>query len=293
MINQKDNSLDEIVFEQRNKNYGAYELRNTQNKTLLNSLLIGAGTVVSLVIGLFFINKLYAKPITEKPTIITLTDVTVKDNTKKAAKKENEKDKIRENIKRDKIKPVNQNHSSEKVTADNIEKVNATMPVPKLNPAVQTPPEDQSKMNNAELSNINSAGVKGDNTSITKEKGNNAEKGTETSSPKGPQEVYYNDAVEEEATYKGGITALRQFINTNIDFPAGEESEGKVIVKFVVEKDGSISNFKVLKPMSKNFDNEVIRVLKMTSKKWKPAKVNGEPVRAYFNIPVIFKLPEN
>lgn len=98
------------------------------------------------------------------------------------------------------------------------------------------------------------------------------------------------DQVDEVAEYPGGMNELRKFLAAKIVYPTKaieNEVNEKVIVTFVVETEGSISNIKVIKSVGFGCDEEVIRVLKLASK-WKPAQLNGNPVRSIFTLPVAF-----
>ena len=89
---------------------------------------------------------------------------------------------------------------------------------------------------------------------------------------------------------------LLQFIYTNIRYPKESREagvEGMNIVQFVVEKDGSLSNVKVMKSIDKHTANEALRIVKLMAAmpdKWTPGTLNGEPVRTTFNLPIKFKL---
>ena len=99
-------------------------------------------------------------------------------------------------------------------------------------------------------------------------------------------------AVEQQAAFPGGEKAMMNWLSKNINYPqaaADNGIQGRVIVKFVVEKDGSIGNVTVVKGVDKDLDKEAIRVVKKMPK-WQPGKNNGAAVRSYFNLPVTFKL---
>ena len=98
--------------------------------------------------------------------------------------------------------------------------------------------------------------------------------------------------VEEEASYPGGLDALMEFLAKNIQYPEKAKKmgvKGRVFVTFIVEKDGSISDIKVLRDIGYGCGEEVIRVIKLMPK-WKPAKQRGKAVRQQFNLPVSFNL---
>jgi protein TonB len=101
-------------------------------------------------------------------------------------------------------------------------------------------------------------------------------------------------AVEQQPEFPGGTEALMKWLASNVRYPqmALENGiSGRVIVKFVVEKDGSVSGVTLVRGVDKDLDREAIRVVK-SMPKWQPGKNNGQAVRCYFNLPVNFKLAE-
>lgn len=110
--------------------------------------------------------------------------------------------------------------------------------------------------------------------------------------PEKPVEEEIFVAVEQQAEFPGGMAALMKWLSNNIRYPEAAQQndiQGKVIVKFVVEKDGSIGAATILKGVDKDLDREALRVVKKMPK-WQPGKNNGVAVRSYFNLPVTFKL---
>jgi len=98
--------------------------------------------------------------------------------------------------------------------------------------------------------------------------------------------------VEEYPEFPGGDKALREFILNNLNYPEIARKTGitgTVYVQFVVEKDGSISDVKVVRGIGGGCDEEAVRVVK-SMPKWKPGKQRGQPVRVYFTLPIEFKL---
>jgi TonB family protein len=103
--------------------------------------------------------------------------------------------------------------------------------------------------------------------------------------------------VEQNAEYKEGSAALMKFIATNIRYPEEAKEigiQGKVYLQFVVRIDGSLSDIKVVRSVSGGpmLDREAVRVLKLTSGKWNPAKQNGRAVNCSFILPVNFVLQD-
>lgn len=107
-----------------------------------------------------------------------------------------------------------------------------------------------------------------------------------------PVEEAIYDAVEEMPQFPGGPSALFEYLSTNIQYPndAYENGiQGRVIVTFIVEKDGSISNTKVSKTVNPSLDEEAQRLVK-SMPHWIPGKQHGEPVRVKYTVPVTFRL---
>lgn len=107
-----------------------------------------------------------------------------------------------------------------------------------------------------------------------------------------PKEEEIFVAVEQQAEFPGGQAALMKWLSNNIRYPESAQQndiQGRVVVKFVVEKDGSIGQATIAKGVDKDLDREAIRVVKKMPK-WQPGKNNGVAVRSYFTLPVTFKL---
>lgn len=97
------------------------------------------------------------------------------------------------------------------------------------------------------------------------------------------------EVVEQMPSFPGGQEALMTYINNNIKYPDEVCGQGRVIVSFVVEKDGSITNATIRRSVDPAFDREALRVIS-SMPKWIPGKNNGRNVRVRFNVPVQFKL---
>ena len=102
------------------------------------------------------------------------------------------------------------------------------------------------------------------------------------------QNVY--DMVEQMPEFPGGMPAMIDFLQANLKYPEDAIKQnvgGRVLVMFVVEPDGSLSNVEVARKVFPSLDAEAIRVVK-TMPKWKPGKEKGKPVRVNFTLPVVF-----
>jgi periplasmic protein TonB len=92
--------------------------------------------------------------------------------------------------------------------------------------------------------------------------------------------------------FPGGMAGLGAFLSKNMQYPRFATSngvQGRVIVQFVVERDGSIAQAKVLKGIGFGCDEEALRVINKMPK-WTPGSNNGQKVRVYFTLPILFQL---
>ena len=104
------------------------------------------------------------------------------------------------------------------------------------------------------------------------------------------QNVY--DQPEQMPEYPGGMPAMIDFLQTNLQYPQDaikQKVEGRVMVMFVVETDGSLSNVRVARKVFPSLDAEALRVVK-TMPKWKPGKEKGKAVRVNYTLPVVFSI---
>jgi protein TonB len=100
-----------------------------------------------------------------------------------------------------------------------------------------------------------------------------------------------------KAEFIGGNEEMIKFLSENVKYPEdvlqanekGANIHGRVYVKFVVEKDGSISDVEVVRSVHPSLDAEAVRVVKLMSGKWTPATERGKPVRSMFTLPFVFK----
>ena len=95
--------------------------------------------------------------------------------------------------------------------------------------------------------------------------------------------------------YVGGMQALMEYLQENVSYPENamkRGEEGRVIVEFIVHRDGSIVEPVVIRSVSKELDMEAIRVI-LNMPKWKPATKDGIPVRVKYTLPINFKIPKD
>jgi TonB family protein len=104
--------------------------------------------------------------------------------------------------------------------------------------------------------------------------------------------VVMGDVVEQMPSFPGGPQALLDYLSEHINYPEGYEEtcvQGRVVITFVVEKDGSLSDVAVVKSLEKAFDEEALRAVK-SMPNWIPGMQNGEPIRVKYAVPVNFRL---
>ena len=117
-----------------------------------------------------------------------------------------------------------------------------------------------------------------------------AAKAEESNGSDAQQEVF--QVVEKMPEFEGGVENMMKFLQQNIKYPEEAKksgAQGRVIVQFVVEKDGSVTDAKVVKSVSPELDAEALRVVK-SMPKWVPGEQRGEKVRVQFTLPVMFKM---
>lgn len=110
------------------------------------------------------------------------------------------------------------------------------------------------------------------------------------------EELAYNevieiDKVDEKPSFPGGESAMKSYLNSNVKYPVEAQEnciQGRVIVQFIIEKDGSISDVKISRSVDPSFDREALRVVKAMPK-WNPGKLQGIPARVKNEVPVVFR----
>jgi len=118
---------------------------------------------------------------------------------------------------------------------------------------------------------------------------------TDPVTPEIPAEEKIFVAVEEMPEYPGGNPALFKYISENLIYPPDAQInniQGRVILKFVVNRNGSVDRIEIIRSIDSLLDNEAIRVVK-TLPKFRPGKQGGVPVPVWFSLPVLFKIENN
>lgn len=145
-------------------------------------------------------------------------------------------------------------------------------------------------------SNQNDSVSVSENESIYEQKPNSQESQTLSESSKletsDNAKLYDLGNVETAPEYRGGQKALNMFLASRLKYPSKAKEnkiQGKVYVAFIIEKNGNLSDFKIIRGLGSGCDEEAIHVLKLSTN-WKPGYVNGSPVRTSYVLPVSFQL---
>lgn len=274
-INNPEN-LDDIVFADRNKAYGAYFLRKNYSKYLSKAAIYGVGASLLLIGGAWGFQKFIA-PQMDKETIdvvnIDLADL---------EQPEEEED----------IPPPPPPPEEPPPPPPEVKQIQFLPPEPKADEEVEIeePPPTIKEVETAVVSNKT---VEGDDvTDVFTPPPPPPPAVTKPAGLGKPKEEEIFTAVEQNPEFPGGTAEMYKYLGNNIKYPAAAQRaniSGRVFVKFVVEKDGSIGNIEVLKGIGFGCDEEAIRVIK-SMPKWSPGRQNGKNVRVYYTMPVVYKL---
>ena len=270
----------DMVFAGKNKEYGAYQLRKGTSGRNIKSLLILV-IAAALVGGFLAWKVIEQKQAEEQQAYMEAMELAkLQEQAKKEEKKKPEK--VQPKIEAKKEIPVAR--ETQKFTAPVIKKDEL---VKEENQVKQMDKLDEKVAVGTE----NKAGVK-DRTveAVRSEIAVAAPPPPPAPKPEVATKVF--DVVEEMPSFPGGSAALMSYLSSNTKYPVVAQEngvQGRVIVSFVVERDGSISDVKVARSVDPSLDREAQRVVK-SMPKWKPGKQNGSAVRVKYTVPVVFRL---
>lgn len=268
------NEWTDLVFEGRNQAYGAYKLRKGTAKRNVWALIIVGLAAALLYLGLQLQKMAEANKKVENTQAVELAKLNTEKKEAKVEKKEI--------IKQEPEKVVEQVKSSVKFTA----------PIIKKDSEVKE--EDEIKLDEVQKSDkaVGAFTVEGND-----EVGGAVLKAKEDiAAPEPPKHVVEETkiftVVEQMPMFPGGDGALMGYLRDNIHYPtvAAENGvQGRVVVGFVVERDGSITDVNILRGVDPSLDREAMRVVK-SMPKWTPGKQNGSAVRVKYQVSVSFRL---
>lgn len=271
--NQEKVTLDDMVFENRNKEYGAYYLRKNYKNYINRAMVYGIGLFM-LVFGGAYTYQNYILPNLTKED---LTEVEI------------DLSKLQEEKPEDLLVIPPPPPPPPVEPPPEVAQIKFLPPEPKKDEEVlvEEPPPPAEKIEKAVISNKTVEGADVVEAFIPP-----PPEEVKIVAIEKPKEEEIFTAVEQNPEFPGGISEMYKFLGNNIKYPASAQRAnvaGRVFVKFVVEKDGSIGNVEVLKGIGFGCDEEAIRVIK-SMPKWNPGRQNGKNVRVFYNMPVVYKL---
>jgi protein TonB len=261
----------DLVFANRNKSYGAYELRLHADERLIRSLFITL-FFVGVIVGYSFLpNKIITDGASiTKPDLLDTTIIVLKPLPKAS-------------------QPSAPAAPSTSTPSPSIQRNRSSVPVVVSTPVTDDLPTQSisQPVDGPQLTDGPATGGGGTPGGTDPAGGNTAGTG-------GPENtaVYTTGTVEHFPEFPGGMEAFSKFLRKNLRYPhQAQEAEvgGKVFVSFVVEKDGRLTDIKIVKGIGFGCDEEAARVL-AKSPAWKPGIQNSKPVRVLFNIPLVFQM---
>ena len=264
----------EMVFEGRNKEYGAYRLRKNAGKRNLYSLITIFIAALAIWGGISLVKFVESR--TKSVAQTSVAELSALNQPKKKAE-----------VKQQKKVQLEQ---PEKVVERVKSSVKFTAPVIKKDDEVK--PEDELKTQDELMSTKTAIGaldVKGNddaNGEVLKIK-----EAVAQPEPKPEVEKVF-EVVEQMPSFPGGQSALMEWLSNNVKYPVVAQEngvQGRVVVSFVVERDGSITDVKVVRGVDPSLDREASRVVRAMPR-WIPGKQNGSAVRVKYNVPVAFRL---
>ncbi|MBS5613552.1 MAG: energy transducer TonB [Prevotella buccalis] len=265
----------DLVFAGRNQAYGAYQLRKGTGKRNVISIIAVVALVLLCQIGLS-LKKAADAEARKRAAMTEVVELSKLEQPKKKAEVKQQK-----KIQVEPEKVVERVKSSIKFTAPVIKKDNEVKPEEEL--------KTQDELMNTKTA-IGAIDVKGND-----DKGGEVLKLKEAVAQPEPKPEVENkvfDVVEQMPSFPGGPSALMKYLSENVKYPVVAQEngvQGRVVVSFVVEKDGHITDVKVVRSVDPSLDKEAARVVR-SMPSWIPGKQNGSAVRVKYNVPVSFKL---
>lgn len=264
----------ELVFAGRNQAYGAYKLRQGTGKRNVISIIAVVCLIIACQIGLT-IKKAADAEAAKRAAMNQAVELSKLEQPKKAEVKQKQ-------VKVEPEKVVEQVKSSIKFTAPVIKKDSEVRPEDELKT------QDQIMETKTAIGSFDVKGNDDVNGEVLKAK----EVIAQPEPPKHEEEAKVFDVVEQMPSFPGGSSALMEYLHDHVKYPVVAQEngvQGRVVVSFIVEKDGSITDVRVVRSVDPSLDREAARVVS-SMPRWTPGKQNGSAVRVKYNVPVMFKL---
>lgn len=261
----------DIIFDGKNKDYGAYELRKTYNRRIIRALIITGSVALLALLGSILSSTLSDKGDGK----VKMNEMTIQD-IKQEEKKE---------------PPPPPPPPPPKQEPPKVEMKQFTPPVIKKDEEVEKPPPPQEELKEAKIDVVNVEGVK-DQGIVAPVEIDQGKQIVEVKKEEDENKIF--DKVEIEASFPGGDSKWRQYLERNANGQVATDNgapEGTytTLVQFVVDKEGNISDVRALTNHGYGMEEEAIRVIKK-GPKWTPAVQNGRQVKAYRKQPITFRV---
>lgn len=262
-------TLDEIVFENRNKAYGAYDLRTKYRSVLTKAFILGTILFLVVAIAPFVIMKIKQMNAEDTTEVnANLIDILPEEAI------------IEEPVEEEPPPPPPPPKEEVQEVIQNV------VPEPVKAPKVETPPPPISKQLETTTGIVAVEGVKTPSYSPPPPPPGPSKSTTVEVKPQVSATQVYTE-VEQLAEFPGGINSFRSKVSSSFDTSVMDSDAGtvKAEIIFVVERDGTITDVKANGP-NKDFNAEAVRTVKSVKNKWAPAKINGQSVRYRFRLPL-------
>lgn len=276
-----------LIFEGKNQEFGAYQMRKKSPKRHMIAIIGILVLLVAVAILVISYNAYdnYKKEQEALAKAAAMTQVDFEQPVEEAPEEEEE-------VKYEELPEPEEQVEEEQVAAQQVTEI-AIVEKPDKDKEVKA--MDEIQENQAQIGNVNQEGKIdiGEVQTATKAVTVVEEPKPVVEAPvEKPEPEKIFEAVEQQAQFPGGPGALNKWLSNNLRYPEIPQQngvQGRVIVQFVVERDGSISNPTVARGVDKDLDKEALRVVRKMPK-WQPGKNNGVAVRSRFTLPVVFKL---
>lgn len=261
----------DLIFEGKNKDYGAYDLRKTYNRRITRALIITASVAALALVASILATVMKS----DKDNKVKLNEMTIQD-VKQEEKKE---------------PPPPPPPPPPKQEPPKVEMKQFTPPVIKKDEEVEKPPPPQEELKEVKIDVKDQEGIK-DEQIATPEVIDKGAEIIEVKKEEDENKIF--DKVEIEAGFPGGDAKWRQYLERNANGQVASDNgapEGtySVVVQFVVDKEGNISDVRALTNHGYGMEQEAVRVIQK-GPKWTPAVQNGRQVKAYRKQPITFQV---
>lgn len=267
----KNRSLDDVIFEHRNKAYGAYLLRQKYSNHIKKAALVGTSLFLLLVSSPLIADKVKSNRTELDNTLVTIAELP---KTEKPP-----------------VEPPKPKLPEPPPPPKQIKTI-AFMPPKVMDNPLEEPPMPKMEEITAAVSTKTQDGVDEKLPPVVEPIAPPIEVVEPKTEVKEKVDETVHIIVEQQPEFENGVKAMYDFLSKNIVYPAVAREngiEGTVFVGFVVSKDGSIRDVQVKRGIGGGCNDEAIRVIQ-SMPRWKPGKQNGKPVNVAYTIPVKFKL---